>query len=55
MSAPKPANFDEMCRAWNDPAAYARELHRYYEQLAVNDPVTRPRDVTEPIRGRDQE
>jgi len=31
-SAPKPANWDAMCGAWNDPAAFAREVAVYDQQ-----------------------
>lgn len=33
MTAPKPRNFQAMADAWDNPTAYAAELHRYYEQL----------------------
>lgn len=46
--APKPANFDQLTRTWNDPEAFARELARYYDQLSeVAPPVG---DITEPRR-----
>jgi hypothetical protein len=32
-SAPKPENWDSMCAAWNDPAAFAREVAVYNAQL----------------------
>ena len=32
-SAPKPDNFDAMCKAWNDPVLWAVECARYDEQL----------------------
>ncbi len=47
--APKPANFDQLTRTWNDPQAFARELDRYYEQLRAQlAPII---DITEPRRG----
>ena len=33
QSAPKPANWDSMCGAWNDRAAFAREVAVYDRQL----------------------
>ena len=36
MSAPKPLNMRAMSEAWNDPIAFARELHRYYSQLEAS-------------------
>lgn len=33
MTVPKPRNFQAMADAWDNPTAYAAELHRYYEQL----------------------
>jgi|GEM_PF-7093495 len=33
QSAPKPANWDSMCAAWNDRAAFAREVAVYDVQL----------------------
>lgn len=47
--SPKPDNFDELTRTWNDPEAFARELSRYYEQLRD---TTQPAiDITQPRRG----
>jgi hypothetical protein len=34
-SAPKPANWDAMCAAWNDRAAFAREVAIYDAQLTA--------------------
>jgi hypothetical protein len=34
-SAPKPANWDSMCAAWNDPVAFAREVAVYDAQLVA--------------------
>ncbi|MDJ1113792.1 hypothetical protein [Microbacterium dauci] len=48
FGAPKPENFDELTRTWNDPQAFARELGRYYEQLRADDSPTI--DITEPRR-----
>lgn len=31
--APMPANFTALSSAWDDPTAFARELHQYYRQL----------------------
>ncbi|MCC4247490.1 hypothetical protein [Microbacterium testaceum] len=44
IPAPKPANFDALSRAWNDPHAFARERLAYFDSL-------RPevRDITLPI------
>ncbi|MDE0545442.1 hypothetical protein [Microbacterium sp. C7(2022)] len=50
MSAPKPANFDAMSRAWNDPTAYAAELARYYAQLTDTGHAPHPRDLTVPTK-----
>lgn len=36
MSAPKPLNMRAMSEAWDDPIAFARELHRYYSQLEAS-------------------
>lgn len=34
MKAPAPLNLTAMASAWDDPVAFARELNRYYSQLA---------------------
>ncbi|WP_394279841.1 hypothetical protein [Microbacterium sp.] len=47
--APKPDNFDELTRTWNNPAAFARELTRYYEQISTD----KPADITEPLWTRE--
>lgn len=36
MSAPKPLNMRAMSAAWDDPIAFARELHKYYTQLEAS-------------------
>jgi hypothetical protein len=36
MSAPKPLNMRAMSQAWDDPVAFARELHHYYSQLEAS-------------------
>ena len=36
MSAPKPINMQAMAEAWEDPVAFARELHKYYTQLEAS-------------------
>lgn len=36
MGAPKPLNLNAMSRAWDDPVAFARELHQYYSQLEAS-------------------
>lgn len=36
MSAPKPVNMRAMSDAWDDPIAFARELHNYYSQLEAS-------------------
>lgn len=54
--APKPENYDELVRTWNDPAAFARERNRYYAQLRAQRAAAAAeatRDITEPLRGRD--
>lgn len=48
MSAPKPANFQAMADAWDDPVAFASELHRYYEQLEASGHRATAVDRTEP-------
>ena len=45
MSAPKPSNWEALCRAWNDPYAFAAELAKYYAELGEPNP-----DITEPRR-----
>lgn len=45
---PKPHNFDELTRTWNDPEAFARELAKYYEQLRGTS--DRAIDITTPRR-----
>ena len=44
IPAPKPANFDALSRAWNDPEAFAGERLAYFQSL-------RPevRDITQPL------
>ncbi len=51
--APKPSNFDELARTWNDPVAFAAERARYYEQLAAEQQPPVLVDITEPRRPRD--
>lgn len=51
--APKPENFDELTRTWNDPAAFARARKRYYEQIAATLPQYR--DITEPLHTKEPE
>lgn len=46
-TAPKPANFTAMANAWDDPVAFARELDRYYAQLAA-DRSAEHVDITQP-------
>lgn len=48
MSAPKPLNFKAMADAWDNPIAFARELNRYYAQLAESGARQEPHDWTEP-------
>ena len=43
QSAPKPANWDLMCAAWNDRAAFAREVAVYDRQLIAAGFPTVPR------------
>lgn len=50
-AAPKPENFDELSRTWNNPVAHAQELNRYYQQLAAES--FQARDITEPLHGLD--
>ncbi len=52
VPAPMPDNFDELTRTWNDPAAFAREKARYYDQLRLSDEL--PIDITLPRRGVNQ-
>lgn len=33
MTAPKPANFRALTKAWDSPIAFATELAKYYSQL----------------------
>lgn len=47
MSAPKPLNFRAMSNAWDDPIAFARELNKYYAQLAESGSRTLPPDWTD--------
>ena len=35
-SAPRPLNFRALADAWDDPVAFARELHKYYAQLQAS-------------------
>lgn len=41
---PKPTNWDAMCRAYNDPVAFAREVGIYDQQLVAAglEPTSRP-------------
>ncbi|GAA3941935.1 hypothetical protein [Microbacterium soli] len=36
MTAPAPSNLTAMSEAWDDPVAFARELHHYYSQLEAS-------------------
>lgn len=48
IPAPKPANFDELTRTWNDPVSSARARADYYRSLSS----TEVRDITVPIHER---
>ena len=54
IPAPKPDNYDDLVRTWNDPAAFARERNRYYEQLRRQRDPLAPRDITEPLHHREE-
>lgn len=41
MTAPKPRNFKALADAWDNPTAYAAELHKYYQQLEQDGQRTR--------------
>lgn len=51
--APKPDNFDELTRTWDDPAAFAREKARYCQQLA-DEIRSEHLDITSPRRGGEE-
>lgn len=53
MPSPKPHNFDELTRAWNDPVAFARAKAVYYSQLA-REGSPELIDITVPRRGGDE-
>lgn len=36
MKAPAPLNMTAMANAWDNPAAFARELNNYYSQLEAS-------------------
>ncbi|MGM1017331.1 MAG: hypothetical protein ACQEW8_07330 [Actinomycetota bacterium] len=36
MSAPKPPNFSALANAWDNPAAFATELAKYYQHLEAS-------------------
>lgn len=36
MTVPAPLNMRAMSNAWDDPVAFARELHRYHRQLQAS-------------------
>lgn len=48
IPAPKPSNFDELTRTWNDPVAFAVARANYYSSLNS----TAVRDITVPIHER---
>jgi len=48
--APKPDNFDELSRTWNDPIAFAREREKYYASLRRE-----VRDITLPLHEREDQ
>lgn len=37
-TAPMPTNFRAMSDAWDNPIAFAKEVHQYYQQLGTNEP-----------------
>lgn len=61
-TAPKPDNFEAMCAAWNDPAAFRAEVGKYEQQLRAAGYTAYPRahtsnvvpvDFTAPRRNND--
>ncbi len=50
VAAPKPLNFRALSNAWDDPLAFARELSRYYSQLAASGHRHPTRDWTTTLR-----
>jgi hypothetical protein len=48
IPAPKPRNFDELTRTWNDPTAFAIACQEYYASLTPSE----VRDITVPIHDR---
>lgn len=49
MGAPKPLNMRAMSAAWDDPVAFARELHKYYSQLEASGHRLPAHDWTQPL------
>lgn len=50
MRTPKPLNMRAMADAWNNPAAFATELARYYRQLEASGHRLPAHDYTTPRR-----
>lgn len=48
MTAPAPLNMRAMADAWDDPVAFASELHRYYSQLEASGHRLPAHDWTSP-------
>ncbi len=48
IPAPKPSNFDDLTRTWNNPQAFALERARYFEELRRRSEL--PVDITQPRR-----
>lgn len=48
MNSDKPANWRQMCDAWDDAAEFARQCQIYYASLAPATP-----DITQPRYSRD--